>query len=422
MGNDPLIDAIADAVERAPDVPVLRAHLAQLLVDKNRYAEAVTHCGVCLTQDPGNPLGLQMLEQCVVALKGHARWLEAKRTDPPQPPTAAKVSAADRQPTVDFREVRHAAAEAPTAPTFERLSADIDELIWSLHPEKPAAANPPPEPEAVARRRQVVAALVDFTESGMDDVPLGSPGFTSSSDADQLVLTNPFAFLVAVQFDQSVPAERAWRAPHELALRLGHLDPRRIVEDRDSVRRAITTPTSLHHFADNMAAWIVAAAIVVVDQYDGDAAAIWRGNPTARDVQERLESFPGIGEAKAAMAVQMLSRDCDVPIRDVPGSAAAYDVHVRRVLLRTGLAEADELDHMREVVRSSDPTSGAGIALPAWQVGRTWCRPRHQQCHSCPLAEVCQSYSGRTWARANLEGWLAQRKPSVPRIVDNDCA
>jgi endonuclease III len=219
-----------------------------------------------------------------------------------------------------------------------------------------------------------------------------------------------------------MPVERAWRAPLDLQARLGHLDPHRIVADPDSVMRAITMPPNLHHFGENIASWIVAAAIIVCDQYDGDVSAIWQGNPTARDVQDRLEQFPGIGQAKAAMAVQMLCRECEWPIRDVPGSDAAYDVHVRRVLLRTGLANVDELDHMRAVVRSSDPTSGAGIALPAWQVGRTWCRPRHQQCHSCPLSDVCPRRIGAAAGEATLERSPSNDQASFAQWVDGDCA
>jgi len=38
---------------------------------------------------------------------------------------------------------------------------------------------------------------------------------------------------------------------------------------------------------------------------------------------------------KAAMAVEMLERDLGVPVRDMGGSDIAYDVHARRVFLRT---------------------------------------------------------------------------------------
>jgi uncharacterized HhH-GPD family protein len=448
MSDDPLIDAVSEAVERAPEVVVLRAHLAQLLVDECRYAEAVTHCGVCMRQDPSNQLAVQLLERCIVALKGQARWTEAKQAGSES--RRAPMVSEDQQPTTILSAVGHSAAasagpahrysvlETP-APvktstvarkhhTFESLAADIDELIGSLHPSsaasrlssEPSTAASTNEIHALARSRRLVSALVDFAESGMDDITLDLPSFTSSPAADRLLLANPFAFLVGVLFDQSIRVDRAWRAPYDLQGRLGHLDPQQIVDNPDAVKRAITSPPTLHHFGENMASWIVAAAMIVCDRYGGDASAIWHGNPTAREVQDRLEQIPGISHAKAAMAVQMLCRDCDVPIRDVPGVDAAYDVNVRRVLLRTGLAYVDELDHMRTVVRASDPTSGAGIALPAWQVGRTWCRPKHPRCDSCPLTNVCARLVDPAPPEATRD--QAKGQTTFAQWADGNCA
>ena len=63
-------------------------------------------------------------------------------------------------------------------------------------------------------------------------------------------------------------------------------------------------------------------------------------------LRQRLENFPGIAQKKAAMAVEILARTLGVPLRELNGSDIAYDVHVRRVFLRTGLASRDEVTHM----------------------------------------------------------------------------
>jgi hypothetical protein len=39
------------------------------------------------------------------------------------------------------------------------------------------------------------------------------------------------------------------------------------------------------------------------------------------------------------MAVEILARDLGIPLREMSGSDVAYDVHLRRVFLRTGLAD-----------------------------------------------------------------------------------
>ncbi|WP_430336286.1 hypothetical protein [Rhodococcus sp. ACT016] len=89
------------------------------------------------------------------------------------------------------------------------------------------------------------------------------------------------------------------------------------------------------------------------------------------------------------MAVEILERDLGVPITDMHGSDIAYDVHVRRVFLRAGLAEADELEHMVDVARTAHPDRPGQIDFPAWQIGRTWCRSWAPLCGSCPLTRVC---------------------------------
>jgi uncharacterized HhH-GPD family protein len=210
---------------------------------------------------------------------------------------------------------------------------------------------------------------------------------------------NPFAFLLAVIFDQGIPAERAWRAPYDLMRRLGHLDPARMLADPDGVRAAVAQPPVLHRYREKVPGWLVAAARIVLDDYGGDAARIWNDHPTARQLQ-RLDRFPGIGQKKAAMAVEILDRDLGTPVRELDGSDIAYDVHVRRVFLRTGLAEYDDLVHMIDVARKGIPRMARGDR-PAHLANRTPVVPRrtpglplmhparrmpeeHRQGQSCP--------------------------------------
>lgn len=66
--EDPVIRELSGAVERSPDVIELRLHLAGLLTDKGRYAEALSHCSTALTQQPGNTQALSLLQRCSAAL------------------------------------------------------------------------------------------------------------------------------------------------------------------------------------------------------------------------------------------------------------------------------------------------------------------------------------------------------------------
>lgn len=252
-------------------------------------------------------------------------------------------------------------------------------------PKSPSLPLPPDLDQAA-----VVRALLDFgataqVELNKDDVPF----FTPNALANQLVTDDPFAFLLAVIFDQGIVAERAWAAPSELKRRLGHLDPARLARDVEGIAKAVATPPMLQRFVNTIPPWIASAGQRVVRDYGGDAGRIWGDEPTAKTLHERLEAFDGIGQKKAAMAVEILERDLKVPIRELQGTDIAYDVHVRRVFLRTGLAERDDRDHMIEQGRRLNPTNPGAIDLPMWLVGRRWCRPGVPLCTECPLFDVC---------------------------------
>ncbi|MGH3302352.1 MAG: DUF6884 domain-containing protein [Streptosporangiaceae bacterium] len=247
-----------------------------------------------------------------------------------------------------------------------------------LRPNEPRASAPP----------AVVVALLRYGQAQAPAVA-GQATFTPHPEANALILDNSFAFLLAVVFDQGIPAERAWRAPYDLMRRLGHLDPARMLADPEGVRTAVGQPPVLHRYREKLPGWLIAAARIVLHDYAGETSRIWNDHPTARQLQQRLDRFPGIGQKKAAMAVEILNRDLGVPIRELDGSDIAYDVHVRRVLLRTGLAEYDDLEHMIDVARRAYPERPGAIDMPAWLVGRQWCHAGFPDCPACVLRDVC---------------------------------
>ncbi len=83
MAQDALIRELSAAVERSPDVIELRLHLAELLLQDGRPAEALSHCSAVLSQDATNAAALTLLQRCSAALAGV-----------PQQPTADPAPAA----------------------------------------------------------------------------------------------------------------------------------------------------------------------------------------------------------------------------------------------------------------------------------------------------------------------------------------
>jgi hypothetical protein len=72
VAEDALIRELSAAVERTPDALELRLHLAELLLDDGRYAEALSHCSTALTQDSANSVALTLLQRCSAVLSAPA--------------------------------------------------------------------------------------------------------------------------------------------------------------------------------------------------------------------------------------------------------------------------------------------------------------------------------------------------------------
>ena len=110
---------------------------------------------------------------------------------------------------------------------------------------------------------------------------------------------------------------------------------------------------------------------------------------------ERLSAFPGIGRKKAAMAVEILRGTSTWTCAGVERGRVAYDVHVRRVFLRAGLADTDTPEAIEAAAAAACPEAPGTLDLPAWLVGREWCRPSRPDCAALPArGRVCAK---RTW-------------------------
>lgn len=235
----------------------------------------------------------------------------------------------------------------------------------------------------------VVAAILDHGAS-LSVRDTGDPApFTGDPAADRFVSEDPFAFLVAVIADQGIRAERAWAVPFELRRRLGYFSPQTIAASPGDVQKAFATRPALHRLVNTVPRWIHFAAVKVIDEYGGDAGAIWGDEPTASVLGARLREFVGISQKKAAMATEILERDLGVVIRGLGGSDVAFDVHLRRVFLRCGLAERDDLAHMVAVARMARPERPGSLDFPVWDIGRRWCRPTAPLCDLCAIGSVC---------------------------------
>ena len=242
----------------------------------------------------------------------------------------------------------------------------------------------------MAERNPIVAGILRHGDALAASNRSGVNGVLSAdADANRLLVEDPFAFLVGVIVDYQMPAERAWSLPYRLKGRLGGWGAEYVAGNPNEVHAAFMQSPKLHRFPTQTPRFVVAGAQMVLDDYGGDASSIWSDQPTAALLQERLRQFAGISQKKAAMAVELLERDLGVDVRDLSGSDIAYDVHLRRVMLRTGLAHTDSVTHMVEVARLLHPTRPGELDFPLWDIGRRWCHKRNPECSACALESAC---------------------------------
>lgn len=133
---------------------------------------------------------------------------------------------------------------------------------------------------------------------------------TGDGKADQLLSTNPLALLIGMLLDQQVAMETAFAGPAKIRDRLGSLDAVAIADhDADSFVELCRTPPAVHRYPGNMAGRIQSLCRTVVDEWDGDASAIWtRDSPDGPEVLRRLKALPGFGEQKAKIFLALLGK------------------------------------------------------------------------------------------------------------------
>lgn len=144
--------------------------------------------------------------------------------------------------------------------------------------------------------------------------------------ADGLLSENPFALLVGMLLDQQIPLEVAFAGPKKIADRMGGLDAAEIADyDPDKFAALCSEKPAIHRFPGSMAKRIQTLAQIIVDRYDGDAAAVWQaGDPDGKELLKRLKALPGFGEQKARIFLALLGKQYGVTPTGWRAAAGEY--------------------------------------------------------------------------------------------------
>ncbi|GAA4429747.1 HhH-GPD-type base excision DNA repair protein [Georgenia halophila] len=149
---------------------------------------------------------------------------------------------------------------------------------------------------------------------------------TGDDAADELLSEDPLALLIGMLLDQQIAMETAFSGPKKLADRLGGLDVRQLATmDPDRLTEVCRTPPAVHRYPGSMAGRIQALCAALVEDYDGDTAALWtRGDPDGREVLRRLKALPGFGPQKAQIFLALLGKQRGLTAPGWREAAGAY--------------------------------------------------------------------------------------------------
>ncbi|KUH86714.1 MULTISPECIES: HhH-GPD-type base excision DNA repair protein [unclassified Mycobacterium] len=182
-------------------------------------------------------------------------------------------------------------------------------------------------------------------------------------EADALLESNPFALLVGMLLDQQYPMEAAFAGPKKIADRIGGVDAREIAEyDPDKFASLCSKTPAIHRFPGSMAKRVQALAQLIVDRYDGDAAALWTaGDPDGAEVLRRLKALPGFGEQKAKIFLALLGKQYGVTPQGWREAAGNYG-EAGSFLSVADVVDAGSLEKVRSYKKQAKAAAKAAKA------------------------------------------------------------
>lgn len=213
-------------------------------------------------------------------------------------------------------------------------------------------------------------------------------------------------FMFQVLFDQNMDWKLAWKNVELFETRIGTLNVKKIAKmPLGDIHRAMkgdkrkSDPDewkALHRFPKKLSSWMKGTCKRLVKEYAGDPRHIWNNTKSARLIEERLKEFPGFGQKKASMLINILANDRGFRNIDRTEIDISVDSLVRRVFLRTGLADFDSKDDIIQVSRKLHPEFPGILDLPAWRIGQDYCSPTWPDCNKCPVGMICKKKKWRT--------------------------
>ena len=134
------------------------------------------------------------------------------------------------------------------------------------------------------------------------------------AEANDLLNRDPLALLLGMTLDQQDKLEKAFSSPYVLSQRLGHVPtvPELAGFDPDELIALFARPPALHRFPKAMAGRVQEVCRVLLAEFDGDAANLWKDAGSGAELVKRIASLPGFGKQKSQIFAALLGKQFGV--------------------------------------------------------------------------------------------------------------
>ena len=150
--------------------------------------------------------------------------------------------------------------------------------------------------------------------------------FTDSDEANALLASDPMALLIGFALDQQVSVQKAFCGPLVLRERIGAIDAATLAGAE--LEPVFREKPAIHRFPGAMAGRVHELAVVVRDDYDGDAARVWTDASDGAELRANIERLPGFGAMKVTALCSVLYKRFGVAAAEslVPSHPTLGDV------------------------------------------------------------------------------------------------
>lgn len=230
--------------------------------------------------------------------------------------------------------------------------------------------------------------------------------FSKDANANKFInniKTYPHAYVLACLMDRQIQAEKAWEIPYKIKLILGTFKINTLSCYDETFYVGLFQKQKLHRLNKEMGKIFSRGVRRINDEYGGNAANIWSGQPSSAAVVYRFLQFSGGGIKIATMAANILVRQYGITLSDYASIDVSPDVHVRRTMKRLGLIHEiklangkPDLHKINELIiytaREINPEYPGIIDYSLWDIGRKICHPQNPECHLCDIGDICPKY------------------------------